>query len=65
MLKRLLACLTALLLPATLLAEPVPISERGPVDIRRTTFVMRDIEKSRNRCRSTGTRSVSKSFMTN
>jgi hypothetical protein len=46
MLKRLLACLTALLLPATLLAEPVSISERGPVDIRRTTFVVRDIEKS-------------------
>ena len=46
MLKRLLACFTALLLPATLLAEPVPISERGPVDIRRTTFVVRDIEKS-------------------
>ena len=46
MLKRLLACLAALLLPATLLAEPVPISERGPVDIRRTTFVVRDIEKS-------------------
>jgi len=46
MLKRLLAGLAALLLPATLLAEPVPISERGPVDIRRTTFVVRDIEKS-------------------
>ena len=27
-------------------AEPVPAAERGPVDIRRTTFVVRDIDKS-------------------
>lgn len=27
-------------------AEPVPAAERTPVDIRRTTFVVRDIDKS-------------------
>jgi catechol 2,3-dioxygenase-like lactoylglutathione lyase family enzyme len=31
---------------APLRAEPVPESERTPVDIRRTTFVVRDIDKS-------------------
>lgn len=47
MLKRL--SLTALLILAALpaaRAEPVAAAERGPVDIRRTTFVVRDIDKS-------------------
>jgi catechol 2,3-dioxygenase-like lactoylglutathione lyase family enzyme len=36
-------CLTPLL---GVHAEPVPAAERLPVDIRRTTFVVRDIDKS-------------------
>ena len=39
------AALAALLAPAAW-AEPVPAAERSPVDIRRTTFVVRDIDKS-------------------
>lgn len=35
-----------LLITATAQAEPVPAAERTPVDIRRTTFVVRDIDKS-------------------
>lgn len=38
----LLACLAA----TWACAEPVPEAERIPVDIRRTTFVVRDIDKS-------------------
>ncbi len=41
--------LTALLMLAamsTVRAEPVTAAERSPVDIRRTTFVIRDIDKS-------------------
>ena len=37
---------TPLLLTLPTLAEPVPEAERIPVDIRRTTFVVRDIDKS-------------------
>ncbi len=41
------ALLLAMLLAAPALhAEPVPPAERIPVDIRRTTFVVRDIDKS-------------------
>ena len=49
---KLTALAAALLLTATTLgpgfarAQPVPEAERIPVDIRRTTFVVRDIEKS-------------------
>jgi catechol 2,3-dioxygenase-like lactoylglutathione lyase family enzyme len=38
--------LIALLGPATAQAEPVPESERIPVDLRRTTLVVRDIDAS-------------------
>ena len=43
-----LTLLTALLATPLLAAraEPVPAAERTPVDIRRTTFVVRDIDKS-------------------
>lgn len=37
---------TASLTTGRAVAEPVPAAERIPVDIRRTTFVVRDIEKS-------------------
>ncbi len=45
LLRPLLLC-TAALLAHPARAEPVPPAERGPVDIRRTTFVVRDIDKS-------------------
>ena len=38
--------LAALLSGAAVCAEPVSVAERIPVDIRRTTFVVRDIDKS-------------------
>ena len=38
--------LATLPLPPAARAEPVPAAERIPVDIRRTTFVVRDIDKS-------------------
>jgi len=41
----LIATLLLTVLP-TVHAEPVPPAERTPVDIRRTTFVVRDIDKS-------------------
>jgi catechol 2,3-dioxygenase-like lactoylglutathione lyase family enzyme len=41
-----LTVLTTLAASTTALAEPVPTAERIPVDIRRTTFVVRDIDKS-------------------
>lgn len=46
--KRLLAglVLACVLTPLPLQAAPVPEAERIPVDIRRTTFVVRDIDKS-------------------
>lgn len=46
--KRLLAglMLACVLTPLPLQAAPVPEAERIPVDIRRTTFVVRDIDKS-------------------
>ncbi len=37
---------TFITVPLAVLAEPVPESERIPVDLRRTTLVVRDIEKS-------------------
>jgi catechol 2,3-dioxygenase-like lactoylglutathione lyase family enzyme len=49
MLPKLLTTLTvlaALMNTTTALAEPVAANERIPVDIRRTTFVVRDIDKS-------------------
>ncbi len=49
MTRTLLAFVSAALLAIaapTVLAEPVPAAERIPVDIRRTTFVVRDIDKS-------------------
>ena len=39
-----LCCL--LLLPLSLAAAPVPEHERGPVDVRRTTLMVRDIDRS-------------------
>jgi catechol 2,3-dioxygenase-like lactoylglutathione lyase family enzyme len=45
MLRVLLLCLITLVGTAAQ-AEPVPANERIPVDIRRTTFVVRDIDKS-------------------
>ena len=44
--RRLLLCLAALAAAPAAMAEPVPAEERTPVDIRRTTFVVRDIDKS-------------------
>ena len=40
----LLAALVALAAPIR--AEPVPEAERGPVDVRRTTLIVRDIDRS-------------------
>ena len=41
-----LAALCTSMALTTARAEPVPLAERIPVDIRRTTFVVRDIDKS-------------------
>lgn len=38
--------LASLLLPPAASAQPVPESERVPVDVRRTTLLVRDIERS-------------------
>jgi catechol 2,3-dioxygenase-like lactoylglutathione lyase family enzyme len=38
--------LAGLVLPAFLRAEPVPDQDRIPVDVRRTTLVVKDIERS-------------------
>lgn len=36
----------ALLAPLALIAAPLPEDQRGPVDVRRTTLLVRDIERS-------------------
>lgn len=46
MIKPLLALTLLLISSSTALAAPVPESERIPVDLRRTTLVVRDIEQS-------------------
>jgi catechol 2,3-dioxygenase-like lactoylglutathione lyase family enzyme len=38
--------LFASMVPAVVLAEPVPENERLPIDVRRTTLLVRDIDKS-------------------
>jgi catechol 2,3-dioxygenase-like lactoylglutathione lyase family enzyme len=45
---RAIAVLAALIaaLPVRASAEPVPPAQRGPVDVRRTTLIVRDIDRS-------------------
>jgi catechol 2,3-dioxygenase-like lactoylglutathione lyase family enzyme len=40
------ACLLAALVTTPLAAQPVPEAERIPVDVRRTTLIVRDVERS-------------------
>ena len=40
------ACLLAVVMSSRALAQPVPESERIPVDVRRTTLIVRDMDRS-------------------